>query len=40
MTVFTRPPVDTLAIGVLAQFDRPMPNGLAYDHLLKAEPAS
>jgi len=36
----TRPPVDALAVGVLAQFDRPVPSVLAYDALLTTEAAS
>jgi hypothetical protein len=36
----TRPPVDALAVGVLAQFDRPVPSVAAYDDLLTTEAAS
>ena len=36
----TRPPIDPVAVGVLAQFDRPMPSVAAYDDLLTAEAAS
>jgi len=36
----TRPAVEAMPVGVLAQFDRPVPSVAAYDVLLHTEVAS